>query len=41
MVKEGFLENVMLTNRVCARHICIPQSSHQALSCLEILLCAP
>lgn len=27
----------MLTNRVCARHICIPQSSHQALSCLEIL----
>lgn len=31
----------MLTNRVCARHICIPQSSHQALSCLEILLSAP
>lgn len=41
MVKEGFLEDVMLTNHVCARHFYISQSSPQALNCLEILLDFP
>ena len=31
----------MLTNQICARPICIPQSSSQVLSCLEILLDFP